>query len=194
MIRRIGIRLGEPYDLFGIYGLAVDHGADLAVASACIESDAAALEMASDGLGSLMILRSLVKRNGFHLEGALVNTRHKSSVEIAQSAEIVSLLDLSADHVGAGDYDLVSAARPKQSFHYTLRHCKVIVVMSAAVLEHGHLICRDISLVAFDSDYDLLAAALFGSLLECPKFHDHGGKPGVKRCVYLKLHKWCYLS
>ena len=66
--------------------------------------------------------------------------------------------------------------------------------MSAAVLEHGHLICRDISLVAFDSDYDLLAAALFGSLLECPKFHDHGGKPGVKRYVYLKLHKWCYLS
>ncbi len=42
MILGVGLELGKPDDLLGIYRLAVDNGGDLSVASACVEAYAAA--------------------------------------------------------------------------------------------------------------------------------------------------------
>ena len=81
----VGIDFGQPDHLFGEDGLAVDDRGDLAVGSAGVEADAAALQMTAHGLGAVARFGNLIHQND--LEGLFKNAACVPTTNGVKTAE-----------------------------------------------------------------------------------------------------------
>ena len=79
VVVRVGVDFGEPHHFLGEHRLAVDDGGHLPVGAAGVEADAAAVQVAADGLGVAALLGHLVA--GDDLKGVLVHVGHVVPVE-----------------------------------------------------------------------------------------------------------------
>ena len=183
----IGVSLGEPNDLLGIYALTVDNGADLTVASARVKSDAASVKMTSDRSCGRLIGRSVLKRSYLNLKGVLVNLLHKVYVKITASAMRESLFDLCANDLASRDDHLVTARYPKKRLCDTLNELEVLLVVTCSVAEYASLVCSGVSLVSFYSNNDILTV-IARSLAHFAANERKGLEFGVEFSIYLKLH------
>ena len=77
----VGVRggLGEPDHFLRVDALAVDDGGHLAVGAAGVKANAAAVQMAADGLRIVLLLRQGLTGN--HFKGTLVDAGHEIGVK-----------------------------------------------------------------------------------------------------------------
>ena len=121
VVGRILLIARVPLHLCAVYRLAVNHRAELPVAGAEIEADAAALQVAAQRDGALLGRRGLVGVGDLHLKRLLVHLRPELVVEGPQPLGGVGLLDELTDAAGAAEVDLVPAsleprAMPRMAF------------------------------------------------------------------------------
>lgn len=116
----VGVNLRVPHNLFAVNGLAVDHGAYLAVGSAGVEADAGAVGVAANALGLLEGSGLLVVGQGHYFELTLVNAFHEVLVELTAAAHRVCLLDALSQLVVAADVHLEAAPAPQQELYQTI--------------------------------------------------------------------------
>ena len=160
MIIGIGICLREPNYLLGVNALAVNDSAYLSVASARIKAYATALEMSADGRRRRDVGGCVFIAYRLYREGLLVNSFHKVNVKVAKTAVGVCLFYPLADSLAACDDYLISARYPKDRLYYSLDKSEVLLVLTDAVAEDTRFICRGISTVTFNGDYNILTVIL----------------------------------
>ena len=141
VVVRIGIDLGKPDHLFGVYRLPVDHGGDLAVAPAGVKADAAALEMAAHRLGVILGGGELVCSH--HLKGVLKDVCHIVPVKGLSAPVAVDGFQVGTGPLVPADIDLEAALHPENGLDQAvdvivvgLRHLRRAVDKCAA---GGHL-------------------------------------------------------
>ena len=116
----IGVDLRVPHNLFAVDGLAVDHGAHLAVRSAGVKADAGAVGVTAHALGLLEGSGLLIVGQSHYLKLTLVNALHEVLVELTAAAHGVGLLDALGQLVVAADVHLEAAPAPQQELHQTV--------------------------------------------------------------------------
>ncbi len=120
VIAPVGLVLGVPRDLLLPDGLAVDDRGGLAVGGAEIKADAVAVEVAAEGLGSVLLGGAVFERNALDLESLLVDAAHEVVVERTRAVGRVDLLEVIGDLRLAGDGHLVAAALPEEELDEAL--------------------------------------------------------------------------
>ena len=101
VVVRVRCRLGKPHDLLGIHGLAVDHGADLAVAPARVKAYAAAVKVSSRRPGRILRFRQLfgiddLKRPFIYM-GEIVPVKRLAAVCAEAFTDILTHFPVAAD-------------------------------------------------------------------------------------------------
>ena len=133
--------LGIPDHLLGEHGLPVDDGGHLPVASAGVEADAAAAQVAAHGLGIALLGGHGVAVH--HLKGLLIHVGHELGVKAPLAAHAVGGLHGLINVLAAAEIDLEAAHIPQhgldEPIHIVgvgLRHVRRAVDKG---LVHGHL-------------------------------------------------------
>ena len=98
-----------PDNLFGVDGLAVDDGGDLAVRAACVEADAAAVCVTADANRLLIGGGKIVLRADDDLQGALKHVKFKARIKFTRTAGAVSVADVRGDCIVALKIDTEAA-------------------------------------------------------------------------------------
>ena len=107
----IGVHLGEPNYLLGVDGLPVHHRRNLAVRTAGVEADAAAVHVAANGLGIVLGLGDLVAEH--HLKGMFKDVCHVVKVEILNASGGKVLPEIPGYSFLPGYVDLKATLHPQ---------------------------------------------------------------------------------
>ena len=120
LVMVVGVRggLGEPDHFLRVDALAVDDGGHLAVGAAGVEADAAAVQMAANGLGIVLLLRQRLTGNDF--KGTLIDTGHKVGVKGAGTLSGIGCFQRLINGLVAADVHPEAALHPKQCLHQTV--------------------------------------------------------------------------
>ena len=164
-----------PDNLFGVDGLAVDDGRDLAVRAARVKADAAAVRVTADVDGQLIGGGEVVLRADDDLQGALEHIELEARVKFPCAAGTVSVPNLRGDRIVALKIDTEAASRPEKHFDEPL--CKSYVRGSESFAAQARLIDGDLAVIAFDSDLE--RAICFFQIRLCP--HAEGNEPRIER-------------
>ena len=181
---------GKPDDLLAIDAFTVDNGGYLAVASAGVKADPAAVQMAADGRGGILALRSFGRRGGIvHLEGMLIDVRHEIRVKGALAAFAVLLLHPLIHGLASRDGHAETAVYPQHALDHPLRHAQVQRVV-LTLREDAHVMRGYQAVVSLHGNADL------GSLCRTRGKGLHlpvdGRKRRVQRSRYFQfLHLFC---
>ena len=135
VIVRVGIGLGEPDHLFGIHGLAVDHGGDLPVAAAGVKADTAAGHMAADGLGGILALRQGIGQH--YLKGVFKNAGHILPVKGLAAARRISLFQVGIDALVPTDIDPEAALHPEDGLDQAVDVIAIRLVHGRGAMDKG---------------------------------------------------------
>ena len=127
--------LGIPHDLLGEYALAVDDRADLAVASAGVEADAAAVHVAAHGLRIAVLGGHGVAEH--HLEGALVDIGHEVRVKLTRAAGAIGVLYGLVHGLAAAYIDLEAALHPEKHLYQAVNVVLVRLVHLRCAVDEG---------------------------------------------------------
>ena len=177
MIGGVAVGLGIPDHLFGIDGHAVHHRGDLAVASAGVEADAAAVQIPAHRRGGGIGLRRFGQGADFHGEVPLIHAAHEVRVERAGAAGGVGFGDITAQGLVAADHHFPAAVSPQQHFHgaFHIHLVRLIHGGGAVNLQTAH---SHLALVALHGHGDVFA--VFGGGLKGGGEGGHGDKPLVQ--------------
>ena len=122
--------------VLGVDGLPVDDGGDLPVGAAGVKADAAAVQVAADGLGLLVGGGEVLLGAEHDLEAPLEDVVHKVPVEVPDAAGHIGLLQLFRGLLAAADGDPPAAHAPEQELDGAL-HEAVVGLGKALVPEEG---------------------------------------------------------
>ena len=172
--------------------LAVNDGGNLAVGTAGVEADAAAVEVTSYGSGRFAGNGSMFKVGHDDFKRVFIASCHESVIKVTEFAFFISFFDLFADDGCACDDDLVAASDPEESFYDTFDITEVDVIFSDAVLVYSGLESGNVTVVSFNTDNDVLTVFL-GVFTEFAGNERHGGELFVENGLYFKLHNVLYL-
>ena len=125
MVLGIRLELGEPDDLLGIDALAVDHGRDLPVGTAGVEADAAAVQIAADGLGHFIGGGAGVQGQVNDLQVALVELVEEGEFKVTFPLGVVGLFQPLGKRAAAADAHPETADGPQQELDIAL-HIAVV--------------------------------------------------------------------
>ena len=192
MILGVGIKLGEPNDLLGVYGLTVYNGRNLSVRSTGIKADTAAVKMTANGVCRGLVLGSVINIGYDNLECALVNSLHEADVEISRTAMAEGLLNILTNKGATCDNDLITAAYPEKALRNSVNELEVLLIVACAILVNSGLINRDVTLISLSANHDILPVIL-SCLTHFSANQSHGSKSGIELCLELKLHTSLYL-
>ena len=171
VVVRVAVYFGKPDNLFGIDGLSVDHGGDLAVASAGVKADAAALHMAAHGLGGVLGLRQLVRQH--NLKGMLEHAGHVVPVKGLLAVGAVCGGEVIVGVLIAADVDLKAAFHPEDGLYQAVY---VVVVCFAHLLGAVDIgaAYRHLAVGTFYRDAHGLCGVLQESLIELVQGNEAG--------------------
>ena len=155
----IGVQLGEPDDLLGVDGLAVDDSGNLPVGAACVKADAAALHVTAHGLGGLVGGGALGQGLVDDLQLPLVELEEEGVVEITLAALGVGSLQPCGQGGAAADGDPEAADGPQQELDVTLHIAVVGLGHFGGAVDEG-LVDGNLALVALNGDGDGLLCAV----------------------------------
>ena len=112
MIVRVLRRLGVPDDLLAVYDFTVYHRADLSVASARIETDAAAFQISAHAERTIFLLGNFILFQPHDFKGLFINAAHEIDVERARSVRRIRLFQALVNLFAPRNGDFITAHDP----------------------------------------------------------------------------------
>ena len=177
VIMRILRGFGVPDDFLAIDDFAVDHRAHLSVASARVEPDTAAFQIAAHAHRAIFLRGDFVFLQPGHLEKTLVNAAHEIHVERPRACRRIGFLQPLIDFFASRDGNLITADHPQNRFCKPFRNTEIQFVLAAAVRKRSISVNVIIAAVALRNQNDLrLFAALFYLGVVLLQRLDHGIK------------------
>ena len=166
LIARIRVLLGEPDNFLRVNSLAVNDSGDLPVGSAGVEADAAAVQMAAQGLGSLVGSGALIQRQRNDLQLLLIKLLEEVIVKSTLAIDRIGGLQFLGQLITAADIDLEATDGPQQELHIPL-HIPVVSLSHFSGSVDLGVVNGNIALILFNSNGNGLSSTLQVAL--CPQ-------------------------
>lgn len=101
-----------PDDFFAVYNFSVYYRADFSVASARIETDAAAFQVSAHAERAILLCGNLVLFQPHDFKGLFINAAHEIDVERARSVRRIRLFQALVNLFASRNGDFITAHDP----------------------------------------------------------------------------------